>query len=197
MPATTRRGFVQSAGAIAAALAAPGAAAAQDAAGGDAARGTSRLPPFRLGIVTYMVAADWDVPTILKVCKSVGITDVELRTTHKHGVEPSLNKQQRQDVRQRFADAGVTLWGLGTTCEFHSPDPSVVAKHIDTCRQFVDLARDVGAKGVKVRHNGLPKEVPPEKTLEPAEVARIVAECVDGNLRHTSGEVIHVHKRLS
>lgn len=160
MPAMTRRGFVQTAGAMAAALAAPGpSVAAPDTAGAGG-------PPFRLGIVTYMVAAEWDVPTILKVCRNVGITDVELRTTHKHGVEPSLSKSQRQEVRRMFADAGVNLWGLGTTCEFHSPDPAVVSKNIDTCRQFIDLARDVGATGVKVRPNGLPKEVPPEKTLE-------------------------------
>jgi len=36
-----------------------------------------------------------------------------------------------------------------------------------------------------------------EKTLDPAEVARAVAACIDGDLRHTSGEVIHLHKRLS
>jgi sugar phosphate isomerase/epimerase len=160
MPAITRRGFVQTAGALAAAVAAPGAAHAVDGA-------PSVSPvPFRLGIVTYMIAADWDVPTMLKVCKSVGIADVELRTTHKHGVEPSLNKQQRQEVRKQFADAGVNIWGLGTTCEFHSPDPAVVGKHIETCKQFTDLARDVGARGVKVRPNGLPREVPAEKTLE-------------------------------
>jgi 3-oxoacyl-[acyl-carrier protein] reductase len=40
------------------------------------------------------------------------------------------------------------------------------------------------------------EQYPQEKTLEPAEVARIVAACADGELRHTSGEVIHVHKRL-
>lgn len=160
MTAMTRRGFVQTAGAMAAALAAPG-----HSVGAPAAAGTG-APPFRLGIVTYMVAADWDVPTILKVCRNVGIADVELRTTHKHGVEPSLGKAQRQEVSRQFVDAGVNLWGLGTTCEFQSPDPSVVAKNIDTCRQFIDLARDVGATGVKVRPNGLPKEVPVEKTLE-------------------------------
>ena len=27
---------------------------------------------------------------------TAGISDVELRTTHKHGVEPSLSKDQRQ-----------------------------------------------------------------------------------------------------
>jgi NAD(P)-dependent dehydrogenase (short-subunit alcohol dehydrogenase family) len=36
-----------------------------------------------------------------------------------------------------------------------------------------------------------------EKTLPPAEVARIVALCVTGEIAATSGEVIHVHKRLA
>ncbi|HEV2296031.1 MAG TPA: SDR family oxidoreductase [Tepidisphaeraceae bacterium] len=37
---------------------------------------------------------------------------------------------------------------------------------------------------------------PTEKTLDPAEVARVVAQCIHGDLRHTSGEVIFVHKTL-
>lgn len=38
---------------------------------------------------------------------------------------------------------------------------------------------------------------PAEKTLDPAEVARVVAQCIHGDLRHTSGEIIYVHKTLS
>jgi sugar phosphate isomerase/epimerase len=164
MKQITRRGFVGATGAVAAALAASGSPLA--ASPTPSASAAASLPQFRLGIVTYMIAADWDVPTTLRVCKNAGISDVELRTTHKHGVEPALGKDQRQSVRRQFADAGITLWGLGTTCEFQSPDPAVVSKNIETCKRFVDLARDVGARGVKVRPNGLPKEVPPEKTLE-------------------------------
>src|SRR5688500_3262907 len=118
MPELTRRGLIQTAGAVAAGIAVPAAAR-----GSTADRcGTTGGRKFRHGIVTYMIAADWDVPTMLRVCKNVGITDVELRTTHKHGVEPSLSKDQRQAVKKQFADAGVTIWGLGTTCEFHSTD---------------------------------------------------------------------------
>src|SRR5262245_44050479 len=50
-------------------------------------------PKFHLGIVTYNIAAEWDVPTILKVCKEVGLFAVELRTTHKHGVEPTISPE--------------------------------------------------------------------------------------------------------
>jgi NAD(P)-dependent dehydrogenase (short-subunit alcohol dehydrogenase family) len=37
-------------------------------------------------------------------------------------------------------------------------------------------------------------QYPPEKTLDPAEMARMIALCVTGELRYTSGEVIYVHK---
>jgi len=106
---------------------------------------------YRLGIVTYNIAAHWDIPTILKVCQQVGLSPVELRTTHKHGVEPSLSKAQRREVRQRFADATIQIWGSGTTCEFHSPDPAEVKKNIETCKAFVQLVSDIGGRGVKVR----------------------------------------------
>ncbi|HEV3446418.1 MAG TPA: TIM barrel protein, partial [Gemmataceae bacterium] len=132
-----------------------------------ASAGDEKQPrKFRLGMVTYNIAAKWDVPAILRVCRSVGISPVELRTTHAHGVEPSLSKQQRKEVRQRFADAGIEIWGCGTVCEFHSPDQTVVKQNIETCKAFIELAADLGGRGVKVRPNDLPKSVPVEKTLE-------------------------------
>jgi sugar phosphate isomerase/epimerase len=121
---------------------------------------------FGLGMVTYNIAAKWDVPAILRVCKTVGISPVELRTTHAHGVEPSLSKEQRKEVRRRFADAGIEIWGCGTVCEFHSPDQAIVDKNIETCKAFIELAADIGGRGVKVRPNDLPKGVPAGKTLE-------------------------------
>ncbi len=168
MPAVTRRRFLQGAAALAACAATPAAVAAP--ASGDA-------PPakFHLGIVTYNIARSWDVPTICRICKAVGLSPVELRTTHKHGVEPTLTKEQRQEVRKRFADAGVGIWGCGTVCEFHSPDPAVVQKNIDTCKEFIQLAADLGGRGVKVRPNGLPKDVPVEKTLE--QIGRALVPC--------------------
>jgi len=121
--------------------------------------------PFSLGTVTYNIAAEWDLDTILKILPKTGLTHVEFRTTHKHGVEPSLSPEQRQEVKKRCADAGVTIWGLGSVCEFHSPDPKVVEGHIETCKKFLQLAHDLGAKGVKVRPNGLRKDIPEADSL--------------------------------
>src|SRR5688572_20950161 len=131
--------------------------------------------PFKLGTVTYNLAKDWDVPTIIKNCEATGFESVELRTTHKHGVEPSLGAAQRAEVKKRFADSKVRLLSLGTVCEFHAPDAAVVRKHVEDCRQFVELARDLGCMGIKVRPNGNPKEVPEEKTIE--QIGLALREC--------------------
>jgi len=40
------------------------------------------------------------------------------------------------------------------------------------------------------------EQYPPENTLDPAEVARVIANCICGDLKHSSGEVIYLHKRL-
>jgi sugar phosphate isomerase/epimerase len=122
-----------------------------------------------------MVGAAMDLPTLLRSCKAAGFEAVELRTTHAHKVEPSLGPEERRDVKKQFADSGVALWGFGSVCEFHSPDPAVVKKNIEDCRTFCQLAADTGARGVKVRPNALPKGVEPTRTLE--QIGKALREC--------------------
>lgn len=124
------------------------------------------MPKFKLGTVTYNVPKDWDLPTLLKVCKETGVAAVECRTTHKHGVEVTLTADQRKDVKKQFADSGVVFWGCGSVCEFHSTDTGVVKKNIEDCKKFVDLVKDTGGTGVKVRPNGVPKGADEQKTFE-------------------------------
>jgi sugar phosphate isomerase/epimerase len=130
---------------------------------------------LKLGTVTYNIAKDWDVPTIIKNLTEVGMDAVELRTTHKHGVEISLSPAQRAEVRKRFEDSPIKIGGLGTTCEYHSSDPAVVRKNIEETKEWVKLAKDLGSPSVKVRPNGLPKEVPEDKTLET--IGKALGEC--------------------
>jgi sugar phosphate isomerase/epimerase len=130
---------------------------------------------LKLGTVTYNIAKDWDVPTIIKNLTEAGFDAVELRTTHKHGVEISLTPAQRAEVRKQFEGSAVKIGGLGTTCEFHSPDAATVRKNIDETKEWVKLAQDLGSPSVKVRPNGLPKEVPEQKTLE--QIGKSLAEC--------------------
>lgn len=119
-----------------------------------------------LGAVTYNVIKDWDLDTILTKLPPLGFEAVELRTTHKHGVEISLSKEERDKVKARFAGSKLRLLSYGTTCEYHSADNAVRRKHIDETMKWIDLAHDTGAWGVKVRPNGFAKELGPEKTVQ-------------------------------
>ena len=124
--------------------------------------------PLKLGLVTYNLAKEWDIDTLIKNCTETKFEAVELRTTHAHGVEPSLTAEQRREVRKKFADSPVKLASLGSVCEFDSPDPQVLKQNIETCKVFVELAADVGAEGVKVRPNRLhtDKGIAEETTLK-------------------------------
>ncbi len=136
-----------------------------------------RAGKMKLGLVTYNIASGWDLPTLIQRCGDNGYEAVELRTTHAHGVEPDMASGRRKEVRRLFAESPVTLWGLGTACDFHSADQAAVRANIELTKRFCELAKDVGAKGVKVRPNGLPEGVPEEKTLE--QIGHALRECGD------------------
>ncbi len=119
----------------------------------------------QLGIVTYNIAKDWDLPTVFKRLEALKYQGVELRTSHAHKVEVDLTPAQRREVRKRFEDSPVELAGLGSAFEYQSADPAEVKKNIDGTKAYVRLAHDVGAPGVKVRPNGIPKGADLDATL--------------------------------
>lgn len=143
---------------------------------------------MKLGLVTYNIAKDWDLPTVIANCEATGFEGVELRTTHGHGVEPSLSAEERAKVRETFANTSVKLVGLGSCCEYHSPDKDELQRNIEETRAFVDLADDLGCPGVKVRPNSLPEEVPVEDTLR--QIGLALRECAE-HARHK-----HIRLRL-
>jgi sugar phosphate isomerase/epimerase len=121
---------------------------------------------FQLGCVTYNLLQGMDLETIIQTLEKAGLAAVELRTGHKHGVEPSISAEQRKAVRDRFQRSKVRLLSFGSTCEFQSPDAAVRHKQVEIGKSFVDLARDTGAMAVKVRPNGLPAGVPYATTIQ-------------------------------
>jgi sugar phosphate isomerase/epimerase len=112
---------------------------------------------IQLGTVTYNIAKDWDLPTILKRLEALKYHGVELRTSHAHKVEVNLSPEQRREVKKRFDDSPVELAGLGSAFEYQSSDPAEVKKNIAGTKEYVRLAHDIGSPGVKVRPNGIPK----------------------------------------
>jgi sugar phosphate isomerase/epimerase len=160
---TTRRNFLRSAAVSTAALSFASVAAAAAPAAPKSATGQSTM---KLGTVTYNLGKDWDIETLIKNCEAAKFEGVELRTSHAHKVEVELSKQEREKVRARFQDSKVELMGLGSAFDYHTPDAGKLKSDMEATKKYIVLAHDVGASGVKVRPNGLPKEVPVEKTLE-------------------------------
>lgn len=152
---------------------------------------SASAPPFKLGLVTYELAKDWDIETIIENCEATGFEGVELRTTHAHGVEPTISKERRTEVRKRFEDSKVRLVSLGSTCSYQSADPAEVVKNIEETRAFCELARDLGCMGVKVRPNGFPKGVDHAKTLE--QIGNALKKCGDIARDHGVEIWVEVH----
>ncbi len=161
MNALSRRDFVRQSATLgmAAALAGPLAELRASASG----RGKSKM---RLGLCTYLWGQDWDLPTILANCEKAGVLGVELRTQHKHGVEPTLGSRQRKEVRERFAQSPVKFVGIGSNECFDNPDPAQVKRSIEAAKKFVRLSHDCGGSGVKVKPNDFHKNVPHKETIE-------------------------------
>jgi sugar phosphate isomerase/epimerase len=157
---TSRRDFLRQSMALgAAAMSGPLALA-------HAPTGSASDSKMKVGLCTYLWGQNWDLPTVIANCAKAGIPGVELRTEHKHGVEPGLSAQGRAAVKKRFADSPITLVGFGSNECFDNPDPQRLKRSIEAAKAFVRLSHDCGGSGVKVKPNDFHKNVPHEKTIE-------------------------------
>jgi hydroxypyruvate isomerase len=143
---------------------------------------------MKLGLVTYQWAKDWDLPTLIANCEKTGYLGVELRVDHAHKVETNLSASQRAEVKKRFADSPVDCIGYGANFEYHSPDQAALRKNIDQTKEYIKLCKDIGATGIKVKPNGIPNEVPKEKTI--AQIAASLNEV--GKFAQDYGQLVRV-----
>jgi sugar phosphate isomerase/epimerase len=146
-----------------------------------------------LGAVTYNVLKDMDLDTVIKTLEATGFEGVELRTQHKHGVEISISKEERERVKTRFERSKVRLVSFGSTCEYHAADPAVRAKNVAETKQWIELAHDTGAWGVKVRPNGFPPNVPREETIR--NIGAALRECGEFGVKFGVEIWLEVHGR--
>ncbi|MFT3747015.1 MAG: sugar phosphate isomerase/epimerase family protein [Agriterribacter sp.] len=143
---------------------------------------------MRFGLVTYQWGKDWDLPTLIANCEKTGLLAVELRTQHAHKVESNLSNKEREDVKKRFADSRVTCLGYGSNFEYHSPDAAVLKKNIEDTKTYIQLCKDIGASGIKIKPNDLPDAVPKEKTI--AQIAASFNEV--GKFARNLGQLVRV-----
>jgi len=143
---------------------------------------------MKLGLVTYQWAKDWDLPTLIANCEKTGYLGVELRVDHAHKVETNLSASQRAEVKKRFADSPVDCIGYGANFEYHSSDQAALRKNIEGTKEYIKLCKDIGATGIKVKPNGIPADVPREKTI--AQIAASLNEV--GKFAQDFGQLVRV-----
>lgn len=181
----SRRTFIQTAALGAAAL---GFGTTELSARNSAPVEKKSLPLLKLGLMTYTLGKDWDIETLIKNCSETGWVHAELRTTHKHGVEVSLSKQQRSEVKKRFQDSPMEAISLASAFSYHYPDPKELRNSIEGTKEYLQLAADVGAIGIRVFPNAFPKGVSEEKTME--QIGKSLAEV--GTFGHNLGVDVRV-----
>jgi sugar phosphate isomerase/epimerase len=182
---SSRRKFIQTAALGAAALTTgiPKASASEMNPGA-----RKKMPPLKLGIMSYNLAKDWDIDTIIKNCTETGFVHAELRTTHKHGIEVSLSKNERAEVKKRFRDSPLEAISLASAFQYWYPDQAELKKNIEGTKEFLQLAADVGAIGIRVFPNASAQDVSSEKMLK--QTGEALAEV--GEFGHNLGVDVRV-----
>lgn len=169
----SRRLFIQSTAVAATGVIVPGFAQSCEA-GTRSTKIELNKNPLKLGLMTYNLGKDWDIETIIKNCTEAEWKSVELRTTHKHGVEVTLSADQRAEVKKRFKDSALETISLASAFQYHSPDQEVVRANIEGTKEFVGLAKDIGATGIRVFPNAFVEGTDKEKTME--QIGKALAE---------------------
>jgi sugar phosphate isomerase/epimerase len=172
-----RREFIKKSALVSGALAVGG--CAPDSQGARAVRiSATKKPLLKLGLMSYNLARNWDIETIIKNCAEAKFMHVELRTTHAHKVEVNLTRQQRKEVRKRFEDSPLEAISLASGFSYHHADPAKLRRNIEGTKEYTKLAHDIGALGIRVFPNATSdKGVSVEKTLE--QIGKAVRECAE------------------
>ena len=144
--------------------------------------------PLKIGVMTYTIAKDWDIETVIKNLTEANYQTVELRTTHGHKVEVNLNAAQRAEVKKRFEDSPLDVISLASGFQYHSPDAAELKKNIEGTKEYIKLAKDVGAVGIRVFGNALPAGVPEEKTEQ--QIGKALAEV--GEFGYNNGVEVRI-----
>ena len=131
------------------------------------------------GLCTYMLGAEWDIPTIIKNLTTLKMGGVELRVDHAHKVSPALKADERAKVKSQFEDSGIELIGMGTNWQFDSPDKEKLRTNIGEAKLWIQLCHDIGGSGVKVKPNNfhVKEGVAQEQTIE--QIGKALAELGD------------------
>ena len=92
---------------------------------------------------------DWDVNQVAKHGKLYGYDGVELRISGDRHIDPSLTPAQRRQVKDMFADAGLTIAAISGYTSFCGDDNAQLDENAANLLINAQLAADLGAPYVR------------------------------------------------
>lgn len=114
---------------------------------------------IKLSFMTF-VCPEWNIEKIVKFAREANYDGVEIRVDadHKHEISSQSSNQVRQYVKKLFNDEGVYIPCIATSVQFGYADVTTRRENIESAKANLDLARDLGAKVVRIFAGGkIPK----------------------------------------
>lgn len=90
----------------------------------------------------------WPLEQVATAVRTYGYEGVELRLLDGEIIPPDLDPTARARIRQALA--GIPIVVLGTSCRFNAPSRAERQASEETARQYLALARDLGAPAIRV-----------------------------------------------
>jgi sugar phosphate isomerase/epimerase len=103
---------------------------------------------------------------MLATAKQLGYAGIEPRTAsrHRHEVELDASPQRRRQIRDEVARSGVVMCCITVSCKY--ADPSTAQQNVDETHQYIDLAREVDCRRLRVFGGQYPQSVNDEQAME-------------------------------
>jgi len=94
---------------------------------------------------------DWTLDEIIVAMKKHGYTGLEPRIewNHASGIEISLSPKERKEHRDQMESEGLQFCAIATGVRMAEANRETRSQHIDTLRQAIDLAADLGAPYIR------------------------------------------------
>ena len=104
-----------------------------------------------LSFMTF-VCPEYELDKALATAIRYGYEAIEPRaqSDHKHGIEVSTTKKERARMKAQFADAGIQMCCLATSCRYAFADAKDRQQMIEATKQHIELAADCGCPTLRV-----------------------------------------------
>jgi len=125
---------------------------------------------------------------MIKMAEKYGYEGIEPRAQaeHKHGVEITAGSEKRREIKKAFENSGIECACIATSLKYCFTDKVKRQEYIETTRKFIDLARDIGCKRLRVFGGNPDKEIPAEEAI------KIVGDALAELKKDAEGKQVYV-----